>query len=265
MRRGLGALALVLGACASTETRQTPAAGGWSTEHATAPAGAGGIVATNQASRVMPEVGRWFAGTGVLTSAAQLLNGVFVLDRRIDLVAVDCGRANAYYDPHTRTVTLCHELVATIANAFEDRSYLRHLYLYVALHELGHALIDVLDLPVVGREEDAADQFAALFFINVAERDLGLVMGVVMAAQFFRRADADQAVFWDNHSFGEARYYALLCLIYGGAPSARDAIGRVLPPARAAQCPDEYRQVRRGWNRLLQTHRRGGGDTFAER
>ena len=264
LRRGVALLIVaVLGACGPSSTSSS--AGGAAGVPATAGAtSAGGVAVTHQPSRAYPDVGKWFADSAVLYGAADLLNRVFVLEKRIDLVAADCGRANAYYDPHNRTVTLCHELVAVIAGAFTDKTYLRHLYLYVALHELGHALIDVLDLPVVGREEDAADQFAALFFINVAERDLGLVMGVVLAAQFFRRADTDQAVFWDNHSFGEARYYQLMCLIYGGAPQARDIIGKVLPADRGEQCVGEYRQVRRGWNRLLAPHRRGGGDTFAE-
>jgi hypothetical protein len=34
--------------------------------------------------------------------------------------------------------------------------------LFVALHELGHALVGQLRLPVLGREEDAADYFATL-------------------------------------------------------------------------------------------------------
>jgi len=215
-------------------------------------------------SELSPQIATWFASSGVLQAAADLVNHAFTLDTQISLVAADCGRANAYYDPRTRTVTVCHELVAVIAGTFQDQRYLRQLYLFVAMHELGHALIDVLDLPVVGREEDAADQFAALFFVNPAKRDLGLVMGVVLAAEFFRRADADQAVFWDNHSFGEARYYQMMCLVYGGAPDAREPLQRVLPADRADACIPEYDQVRHGWNRLLAPARGGRGDTFAE-
>jgi Putative metallopeptidase len=36
----------------------------------------------------------------------------------------------------------------------------------VLLHELGRALIHPLDLPVTGREEDAADQLSSLLLIN---------------------------------------------------------------------------------------------------
>ena len=31
------------------------------------------------------------------------------------------------------------------------------------MHEMGHALIDLYDLPVLGKEEDAADSVATVF------------------------------------------------------------------------------------------------------
>jgi hypothetical protein len=247
--RGAAAIVLVIAGCVS----QTPAA-----EPVVAPAPvvtapSGGVEITYQPSQVVPQIGEWFATSRVLETARDLIDAAVVLDKRIDLVATDCGRVNAYYDPHTRTVILCHELIAVIAGSFDNHDYLPQVCLYVAMHELGHALIDVLDLPVVGREEDAADQFATLFFVNPG--DLRFVVGVVQAAQFFRRADADQTVFWDSHSFGEARYYQLLCMVYGGAPDARDTIASALPPRRAEQCSTEYQQVRHGWNRLVAPHR----------
>src|SRR5689334_22528436 len=38
--------------------------------------------------------------------------------------------------------------------------------LFVVLHELGHALISDLGLPVLGREEDAADAFASVAMLS---------------------------------------------------------------------------------------------------
>src|SRR5205085_7620284 len=38
---------------------------------------------------------------------------------------------------------------------------------FVAAHELGHAVISELDLPVLGREEDTADVFAILKALRV--------------------------------------------------------------------------------------------------
>lgn len=248
------AIAVVIASCGAPQT-QTPSA--------PASPAASGVEVTYRPSEMSAQVGDWFRTTGVLEAAAALIDHAVKLPAQINLVASDCGRVNAYYDPHTRTVTLCHELIAVIAASFDRAEYLRQVLLYVAMHELGHAVIDVLDLPVVGREEDAADQFATLFFVN--PQNLDLIIGVVEAAQFFRRIDASQAVYWDSHTFGEERYYQLLCMVYGGAPDARDAIESALPPERAAQCPTEYRQVRHGWNRLVAPYRDADrGPLFAE-
>jgi Zn-dependent peptidase ImmA (M78 family) len=35
----------------------------------------------------------------------------------------------------------------------------------VFLHELGHALLDVLQIPILGREEDASDQLATYMLL----------------------------------------------------------------------------------------------------
>lgn len=249
------AISILIASCGSSQTPSAPAPA--------APAATGNVEVTYQPSALAPQIGDWFATTGVLEAAASLIDHAVALPTRINLVAGDCGRVNAYYDPHTRTVTVCHELIAVIAASFDRGDYLRQVLLYVTMHELGHAVIDVLDLPVVGREEDAADQFATLFFVNTG--DLDFVIGVVQAAQFFRRVDGSQAVYWDTHTFGEERYYQLLCMVYGGAPDARDAIASALPPERAAQCPTEYRQVRHGWNRLVAPYRAADrGALFAE-
>ena len=37
--------------------------------------------------------------------------------------------------------------------------------LFTIYHELGHGLVDLLGLPVIGREEDAVDGFAAVTMI----------------------------------------------------------------------------------------------------
>lgn len=42
--------------------------------------------------------------------------------------------------------------------------------MFFMLHEVGHALIASYDLPITGSEEDAADQFAAWWLINMGAR-----------------------------------------------------------------------------------------------
>ena len=48
----------------------------------------------------------------------------------------------------------------------EGDHYLRGVCVIGVLHELGHALFHKYDIPLFGREEDAADQFAAYFMLQ---------------------------------------------------------------------------------------------------
>ena len=40
------------------------------------------------------------------------------------------------------------------------------MYVATLLHETGHAAFDIMDIPVFGREEDAADQFEGLLALQ---------------------------------------------------------------------------------------------------
>ncbi|MEK9752119.1 MAG: DUF4344 domain-containing metallopeptidase, partial [Rhodospirillaceae bacterium] len=48
----------------------------------------------------------------------------------------------------------------------QSRTFVTGNVVFTLLHEAGHALIHMLDLPTLGREEDAADNLAALRMIG---------------------------------------------------------------------------------------------------
>ena len=87
----------------------------------------------------------------------------------------NCGEG-AYYDPSTRVVGLCYELFVGIDKLFqrgtvtlseeEIAESVVGVGLFVFLHEVGHALIDILDIPTTGKEEDAVDDLAAVLLIE---------------------------------------------------------------------------------------------------
>lgn len=124
--------------------------------------------------------------------------------------------------------------------------------MFVMLHELGHAIVDVLEIPVLGREEDAIDQFAALAFSEEP------VMAT-WAADFWsgrgstRGRFVSLGAFADEHSLSEQRFFNIICWTYGADPEVRrfliDRSG--LPEERAVRCPQEYEQLKSAWERLL--------------
>jgi hypothetical protein len=116
--------------------------------------------------------------------------------------------------------------------------YLAGLYAGVLLHETGHALTDLLDLPVFGREEDMADQIAAYIALQFGKKDARqLILGFAYLWSMF--ADpTTKSDYADEHGTVSQRLYNTLCIAYGGDP---DTFGDFvdsgwLPPERAQHC-----------------------------
>ena len=126
-------------------------------------------------------------------------------------------------------------------------------------HELGHALIDVMKLPVLGREEDAADTLSGLLIDQIWEEDSANAM-IADSANAYILYDAENNVdiadlpYWGEHGLDLQRYYNLICLFYGGNPDGRAEIAKTfeLPEGRAERCPDEYAQAKASWGAMLE-------------
>ena len=133
-------------------------------------------------------------------------------------------------------------------------------YVYTVSHELGHALFDVLDIPVLGQPEDAADQFAAYMMLQLdKDQSHRLLAG---AAYSYKNYIRNQQVtvpliaFADAHSAPMQRFYNLLCMAYGANPEMFKGIvdNKFLPKERAANCPHEFHQVRSAFQKLIAPH-----------
>src|SRR6187399_1025462 len=92
------------------------------------------------------------------------------LPQPVRISLAQCGVANAFYNPTDRRITLCYELLVDLSRRFsadaEGKGVSSGAVNFVLVHELGHAVIHALDIPVLGREEDAADELAALIAIE---------------------------------------------------------------------------------------------------
>lgn len=193
-----------------------------------------------------------------------ILNGELALPRDLRIAHASCGVENAYYSFDDEQVVLCWELLDRIASTMaraglreeEVASATGSAWLFVLFHEVGHALVDLYDLPVTGREEDAVDDLATLILI-----DAGAADAAIAAAVFWILTD-DQAYsdakFADEHSLNPQRFYTILCTVYGSDPSAYgDLVDyEYLPHERAQRCPREYEQKASSWGRLLEPWRR---------
>ena len=138
--------------------------------------------------------------------------------------------------------------------------------LFVLGHEAGHAVIREMGVPVVGREEDAADAFATLMSLMcddgfgdrvLANAALGWFLSDRRDRQARRGQDA-QANYYGEHGMDLQRAYSVVCLMVGSNPGkfASVADAARLPPDRRMTCQDDYLNAKWSWDQVLQSHLR---------
>lgn len=204
----------------------------------------------------------------------QAIDGLFMLPRPIGFVMAECREPNAFYSPERGEVVMCYETLKVLSdrgaqlaadqelgNDYAQR-YLGANLRFILLHETGHALINLLEIPITGREEDAVDQLATTLMQRFAgdnESSRQVSENLRMASNWFlmRSTGAyNLDAYADEHALGEQRYFNLQCLVYGSNPARY--VGIVtdgdLPEARARTCPEEARRVSKAWLRLLLPH-----------
>lgn len=198
--------------------------------------------------------------------AADDIDAVFLVPRDLLIAFADCGQPNAVYDPAQTTIFMCYELVDRLIRDF--RRYTRsdsllatavwQTTLFVFYHELGHALVDMMDLPVTGKEEDAVDQLATLVLLEAGADGRDAALRGAEWFQFNSRRTRSRTPFWDEHSLDQQRYFSIVCWVYGSdTTSHRALLGREwgLPRERAERCPSEFDRMNRAWATVLESHK----------
>jgi hypothetical protein len=189
------------------------------------------------------------------------------------LVPVEESPANpgpAYY-PSERAIVMPPEFVQLVADVLiqsdlvdtqEDlETQATAITAFVFLHEIGHALVDQLEIPITGKEEDAVDQLAT---VVVTDEDEGAGEIAISAALLFGafaadREAFDEADFWDEHSLDEQRFFNLLCWVYGADPAVYGEIAELgIGQERLARCEEEFAQIETSWGILLDPYLKTG-------
>ena len=202
----------------------------------------------------------------VLERAADRLNAFVALPADVVLSFKECGDDDAYYEKGR--VTFCYEEVADYADLLapgradqplteRETKRVEDAATFFLFHEAGHALVDVLALPITGKEEDAVDQFAVYFLAEGGPPDART--DALRAAEVLGRlarsesTAAGELPVWDVHSLDAQRQANLLCWLYGGDSRAfGETVRRAgLPRERRNSCEDEYAQLAGSWSVLL--------------
>ena len=209
----------------------------------------------------------WLQETRLLDDNIEWLNSVYRLPQDIEVRGAECGTVNAFYSPGKKAITMCYEIVAHLLDAgyelYGDDPDVSEDFAYnvldgIMLHEVGHALVDVYDLPTTGMEEDAVDQFSALIQSRTygdydPHYEAGRIMMLDVSDWWDYESQYGPSRYWGVHSLDEQRFYNIACYAYGADPDRNaDLVGiDYLHPDRARTCPGEYEQMSSSWDRLL--------------
>jgi hypothetical protein len=134
--------------------------------------------------------------------------------------------------------------------------------LFVGFHELGHGIIHELGLPVLGREEDAADSFATIAMINMNTDFSNRVLVQAARGWFLMdrrdRKDGDALAFYDEHGLDKQRAYQIVCLMVGWDEDKFKELADwvKMPASRQDSCAGDYSNAQFSWNAALKPFRR---------
>ena len=158
-----------------------------------------------------------------------------------------------------------HSEMAKVYNFTEDdiEEISNNTMIFMIFHELGHALIDVLDIPTTGREEDAVDELSTILLLSYYED--GIEMALSAAVVFNVWSEMQDATISDDRMYGEhsldaQRFFNILCMVYGYDDSANGDVFNLfeveVSDERAYRCILDYNKKARSWYFLLKPHLR---------
>jgi hypothetical protein len=132
--------------------------------------------------------------------------------------------------------------------------------IFVMAHEMGHALISEMNMPVLGREEDAADSFAIVTALKLhtagSERVLiEAAKGWVLSSKRDKK-QGNKLAFYDEHGLDLQRSYNVVCFLVGFDPEKFKTLAAEtkLPEERQTSCVRDYKTTTWSWDEMLKPH-----------
>ncbi len=182
------------------------------------------------------------------------------------------GLINSWYntDDSIPTVHMCYELLQNIIRTtpmenihadITQRDAIVGQFLFWTFHEVGHAFFDIYRLPLFGREEDAADQFAGYMILQFGkDQALRFIEGAAYSAEEFMKNFGPMDNYASVHGLPQQRFYNLLCLAYGADPKLfADVTNNMMqmasiPKRRADNCEYEFQAFDRAFNTEIEPY-----------
>ncbi len=208
------------------------------------------------------EMEHLFRNVRLLENIADDLNRRWALPYDVTLTLRQCNTVNAMYEPKEKRISMCYEFVEFVEQLFirnvgtkeQAAQGIAGAVYFTFYHEIGHALIDVLDLPTTGQPEELADELSTYVLISGGDEGERMAFNGAkfwaLLAQHTQPSDSmNQDA--DEHLSPPQRYFNILCWLYGSNPEKYTDLGRNLPERRAAKCPGDFERFIKAWNHVL--------------
>ena len=181
----------------------------------------------------------------------------------------DCGMENAFFDRENNQIVMCNEFSLLMEKIFAAKGItgedleiaVTDATFSIMLHEIGHSLVHILDLPITGSEEDAVDQFSVFGLLNfedLGEEAMLHFAGFWGGLSQMNETEIQNIPFWGVHSLSGQRFYNIMCLAYASDPQNLGFLVQdgYLPEERAGSCAGELDRVLHAWSSLLAPYSR---------
>ena len=197
-------------------------------------------------------------------SLAKSLATAFELPNPLLIKGVNGFGGGPFYNPEDNSITLPYQFATAVIGVISETNpqgsetewgeAVGAVNSFIFAHEFGHALIHNFNLPVLGREEDAADGIATVLLLKAPEG----ATYAAEAAEFWDAFSGRQnppalAEYADNHSFDRQRAYNILCWVGGSDEAILQALAEneIVPEERLVSCPAEWALLRESAEQVL--------------
>jgi hypothetical protein len=179
---------------------------------------------------------------------------------------VQLDQCNAERRPYQAggPVTICYEYVAKVdrsaprnqPNGLPRELMIVGAFVQEVLHEVAIATFDILEIPVWGREADAADKLAGFIMVQFG-KDVALKV-MTGAAWYFDASDRT----WSDSDYASEqspeaqRFFNYLCIAFGADPASFKFLidQNLLPVRRAQRCTNEFYALRFAFAKEILPH-----------
>lgn len=208
--------------------------------------------------------------SGIVRDLEEIIEKTLKVNKPINIYFVDDNTTigNAYFMPSCNCIKISFDIIKKYASnastTFTNINYgdaVNGAMSLILMHELAHYLIYNYDIPITGKEENAADQFAIMALLLASNYDVKFYnfaqLGIIGS---FNDKPVNNREMVNVHAPTMERYYDMLTMFCGANLQNAKRLGLIgdkifqLPTIRAINCEREYNSSAYTWRTLMKDY-----------